>query len=115
MRALLLALPILFVAQPAFADSHLPEGVQQLLTCATVYSMRSDDAKEAGDEGTATEFFNMGDALIWQARAMLESAGYAPDAIENAEMSSALITGLRYGAGEDQAMLDECLAAADSP
>jgi hypothetical protein len=114
MRALLF-LPLPFLASPALADSHLPEGVQQLLTCATVYSLRSDDAREAGDEGTATEFFNMGDALVWQARAVMESAGYAPDAIENAEMNSALITGLRYGGGEGEAMLDECLAAADSP
>jgi hypothetical protein len=115
MRALLVALPVLLLLQPAQAQSTLPEGVEQLLTCANVYSMKSDAAKEEGDDGAATEFFNMGDALVWQARAVLEAAGYTADRIENVEMNSALVTGFRYGAGEDQSMLDECLAAADSP
>ena len=67
------------------------------------------------DEGGATEFFNRGDALIWQARSVMEGAGFAADRIENAVMTSALTTGFRYGAGEAEDMLAECLAAEDSP
>ena len=115
MRALSLAVLALFVVSPAFAQSDLPEGVERLVTCSTVYSPKSEDAKAAGDEGGATEFFHRGDALIWQARSTMESAGMAPDAIENVEMNFALTVGFRYGAGEAETMLAECLAAEDSP
>lgn len=115
MRAFLLAPFLLLAVPPALAQSTLPEGVERLVTCANVYSMHSEDAKTAGDEGTATEFFYMSEALLGQARAVLESAGYSPDGIENVEMTSALTTGFRYGAGEAETMLAECLAAADSP
>lgn len=115
MRAYLLAPLLLLAVQPAAAQSTLPDGVEPLLTCGNVYSMHSRDAKEAGDEGGATEFFNRGDALMWQARSMLEAAGYTAESIENVVMTSALTTGFRYGAGEGEAMLAECLAAEDSP
>ena len=115
MRAYLLATLLMLAAHPALAQSTLPDGVEQLLTCGNVYSMHSEDAKAAGDEGGATEFFNRGDALIWQARSVMEGAGFAADRIENAVMTSALTTGFRYGAGEAEAMLAECLAAEDSP
>lgn len=115
MRALLLAPFALLFALPAAAQSTLPEGVEQLLTCGNVYSMTSEDAKDAGDEGGATEFFNRGDALIWQARSVMEGAGFDAERIENAVMTSALTTGFRYGAGEAETMLAECLAAEDSP
>ena len=36
MRALSLAVLTLLVAQPAFAQSDLPEGVERLVTCSTV-------------------------------------------------------------------------------
>ena len=115
MRALLLAPLLLLAVPPALAQSDLPEGVAQLVTCSTVYSMRSDEAKTAGDEGTATEFFHMSEALLGQARAVMESAGYSAADIEDVEMNNALVTGFRYGAGEAEAMLAECLAAADTP
>src|SRR5690242_3857427 len=115
MRALSLAVLVLVAASPALAESTLPDGVEHLLTCSNVYSMKSDDAKTAGDEGGATEFFNRSDALVWQARSVMEGAGLSPADIENAEMTSALTTGFRYGAGEDETMLAECLAAEDSP
>lgn len=115
MRALSLAVLALLVVQPAFAQSDLPEGVEHLLTCSTVYDMKSQDAKAAGDDDGATEFFNRGDAMLWQARGTMEAAGMAPEAIQNAEMNFALTIGFRYGAGEADAMLAECLAAEDSP
>ena len=115
MRALSLAVLVLVTATPAFAQSTLPDGVEPLLTCANVYSMKSQDAKTAGDDGGATEFFNRGDALVWQARSILAGAGLSPAAIEHAEMTSALTPGFRYGAGEAETMLAECLAAEDSP
>jgi hypothetical protein len=114
MRPVLLAPLLLVISAPAFADD-LPPGVDSLLTCGHVYSMKSEDAKAAGDEGGATEFFHMGDNLIWQARTTLEGAGYAADAVENVVMNNSLITGFRYGAGEADTMFEECLAAADSP
>ena len=77
MRALSLAVLTLLVAQPALGQSELPEGVEHLLTCATAYSLKSDEAKEAGDEGGATEFVTRGDALTWQARSTMEGAGMA--------------------------------------
>lgn len=108
-------LPLLVLcAGPALADD-LPEGVDQLLTCGHVYSMKSEDAKALGDEGAATEFYHMGDNLIWMARGRMEAAGFAPDAVENVVMNTALTVGFRYGAGEDEALFTECLAAADSP
>jgi hypothetical protein len=115
MRALFLAPLLLLAATPASAQSALPEGVAQLVTCSNVYSMHSDDAKTAGDEGTATEFFHLSDALLGQARAVMESAGYTASDIEDVEMNNALVTGFRYGAGEAETMLAECLAAADAP
>jgi hypothetical protein len=115
MRAISLAVLAVLIATPALAQADLPEGVERLMTCGTVYSMQSDDAKAAGDEGGATEFFHRGDALIWQARSAMEAAGMAPDAIQNVEMNFALTVGFRYGAGEADAMLAECLAAEDSP
>ena len=115
MRALSLAVLTLLVVQPVLAQSELPEGVEHLLTCATAYSLKSGEAKDAGDEGGATEFFNRGDALTWQARSTMEAAGMAPDAIQDVEMNFALTAGFRYGAGEGETMLAECLAAEDSP
>ena len=115
MRALSLAVLVLVTATSAFAQSTLPDRVEPLLTCANVYSMKSQDAKTAGDDGGATEFFNRGDALVWQARSILEGAGLSPADIENAEMTSARTTGFRYGAGEAETMRAGCLAAEDSP
>ena len=115
MRALSLAVLVLAAATPALAQSGLPDGVEPLLTCANVYSMKSEEATTAGDTGGATEFFNRGDALVWRARSLMEGAGLSPADIENAEMNSALVTGFRYGAGEAETMLAECLAAEDSP
>ena len=115
MRALLLVPLALLFVQPAIAQSTLPDGVEPLLTCGNVYSLKSDDAKEQGDEDTATEFFYRGDALIWQARSMLEAAGYDANRVENVVMTSVLTTSFRYGAGEGEAMLADCLAAEDSP
>ena len=114
MRALSLAVLALLIAQPALAQP-LPDGVEHLLTCSTVYSLKSDGDKAAGDEGSATEFFHRGDATLWQARSTMEAAGMTPEDIQNAEMNFALIVDFRYGAGEDEAMLAECLAAEDSP
>jgi hypothetical protein len=115
MRAFRLALLAALTVSPAFAQGGMPDGVERLMTCGTVYSMQSDDAKAAGNEGGATEFFHRGDALIGQARSTMEAAGMAPDAIQNVEMNFALKVGFRYGAGEADAMLAECLAAEDSP
>lgn len=115
MRALSLAVLALLIAQPAMAQSDLPDGVEQLMTCSTVYSMKSDEEREAGDEGNAIEFFHRGDAMLWQARTTMEAAGMTPGDIQNVEMNFALIVGFRYGAGEDETMLAECLAAEDSP
>ena len=109
------ALAVAVFAVPARAQDDLPEGVEALLTCATVYSMRSDEAREGGDEGTATEFSHMGDAVRWQAVATLEGAGYSAEAIEDVEMNFALMTGFNYGAGMGEQMLADCLAAWDSP
>ena len=85
------------------------------MTCATVYSMRSDEAEEAGDPDSALEFFHMGDALRWQARSTLEAEGYSPGLVEDVEMNFALMTGFNYGAGMGEQMLADCLAAWDSP
>jgi hypothetical protein len=115
MRLILAAAALALLTVPVAAQTDLPEGVEQLMTCGHVYSMRSTDAKEAGDEGTATEFFNMSDALIWQARATLESSGYTADQIEDVDMNFALTTGFNYGAGMGEQMLADCLAAWDSP
>lgn len=115
MRATTLALFAVLFSTPGFAQSSLPDGVEQLLTCGTVYSLKSDDDKAAGDEGGATEFYHRGDALIWQARTTMETAGLAPDAVENAVMNAALTVGFRYGAGEAETLLAECLVAEDSP
>lgn len=100
---------------PAAAQESLPAGVERLLTCASVYSMRSDEAREAGDEDGATEFFNMGEALRWQAVATLEAAGYAADAVADVEMNFAQLAGFGHGAGGGEQMLADCLAAWDSP
>lgn len=117
MRRAVLVLAVLCAAGPALAqsDTALPEGVDQLVTCSTVYSMKSDDARAAGDEGTATEMFHMGDNLLFLARSRLEAAGYTAQAITDIEMNYALMIGFRYGAGEDEAMLAECRAAEDTP
>src|SRR5688572_12151883 len=80
---LILTCAAFFMPAAALAANDLPEGVEQLLTCGHVYAMRSDDAKEAGDEDAALEFYYMGDALIWEARTSLEVAGYSPEQIEN--------------------------------
>lgn len=100
---------------PAAAADDLPEGVEQLMTCATVYSIRSDEADEAGDADSALEFFHMGDALLWQARSTLEAEGYTAQQVEDVEMNFALMTGFNYGAGMGEEMLADCLAAWDSP
>lgn len=115
MRLTIFCAVLLATAAPAVAQSDLPEGVEQLMACAHTYSMRSDDAREAGDEGAATEFYNMGDALLWQARSILEAAGYDAQQVEDVEMNSALVTGFNYGAGMGEEMLADCLAAWDSP
>lgn len=115
MRALIPAVFAVLLASPAVAQSGLPDGVEQLLTCGTVYAMKSEDAKAAGDEGGATEFYYRGDNLIWQARTSMELAGMTAAEIENVEMNFALTIGFRYGAGEAETMLAECLAAEDSP
>jgi|SRR5690606_8048599 hypothetical protein len=115
MRLMLAAALVAASAVPAAAQNELPEGIDELMTCRHAYSMRSADAQEAGDEATATELFNMSDALYWQARAVLESAGYSADEIDNVDMNYALVTGFSYGAGMGEDMLAECLAAWDSP
>jgi hypothetical protein len=114
MRWILGVTALALLTVPAAAQNDLPEGVEQLMTCGHVYSLRSTDAKDAGDEGVATEFFNMGDALLWQARTTLEGAGYTAEQIQDIEMNSALINGFSYGA-DGESMLATCLAAWDSP
>jgi hypothetical protein len=111
----ILAASLALLAAPAFAANDLPEGVEQLMTCGHVYAMRSTEMKEAGDEGTATEFFNMSDALIWQAKTTLEGAGYTAEQINDVDMNFALTTGFNYGAGMGEQMLADCLASWDSP
>jgi hypothetical protein len=115
MRLILAAVLLASATLPAAAANDLPDGVEQLLTCGHVYSMKSQDAKDAGDSGAETEFFNMGDALRWQARAKLEEAGYNPQQIDDIDSNYALMTGFNYGAGMGEEMLSDCLAAADSP
>lgn len=100
---------------PAAAQNELPDGVDQLMTCAHVYSMRSQEAAEAGDAGAQAEFFNMGDALLWQAKSTLEAAGYTAEQVNDVDMNYALTTGFNYGAGMADEMLATCLAAWDSP
>jgi hypothetical protein len=109
------ALLAALVALPAAAAEGLPEGVEQLLTCGSVYSMRADEVAEAGDADSEAEFRNMGEALIWQAEATLAAAGFTAGEIEDAEMNSALLTGFNYGAGMGEELLADCLAAWDSP
>jgi hypothetical protein len=112
----LLLVPFLaVVATPVFAANDLPEGVEPTLVCAHVYSLRSDDAREAGDEGAATEFFHMGDTLSWQAKGSLESAGYTAEQIDSIDMNIAMMTGFNYGAGMAEELLANCLAQWDSP
>jgi hypothetical protein len=116
MRGVVLVLALLCVSDPALAQSDpLPEGVEQLMTCSTVYSMKSDEARAAGDEGTATEMFHMGDNLLYLARSRMQTAGYTAQTITDVEMNYALMIGFRYGAGEGEAMLADCLAAEDTP
>jgi hypothetical protein len=112
----MLATAVLLAATaPALAANDLPEGVEQLLTCAHTYSMRSDELSEAGDADGALELYNMGDALLWQARTSLEAAGYSPEQVDNIDMNSALMTGFNYGAGMGEEMLETCFMAWDSP
>lgn len=114
MRMLLVS-TLLLTAAPALAANDLPEGVEPMFVCASVYSMKSDDLREAGDEGAATEFFHMSDAVRWQAVGTLEAAGYTAEQIENVEMNMAMMTGFNYGAGMGEELLANCLAAWDSP
>jgi hypothetical protein len=114
MRLLVLS-AFFLVTTPALAANDMPEGVEPMLVCAHVYSLKSADAQEAGDEGAATEFFNMGDALSWQAKGSLESAGYTAKQIDNIDMNIAMMTGFNYGAGMAEELLANCLASSDSP
>ena len=115
MRLLMAVSLVAATIVPASAQNELPEGVDQLMTCAHVYSLKSEDAAAAGDEGAKTEFFHVGDALLGQAKLTLESAGYSADEIENVDMNYALTTGFNYGASMGEEMLADCLAAADTP
>jgi hypothetical protein len=115
MRLMLAALLVAAAIVPAAAANDLPDGVAELLTCGHTYSLKSQDAAEAGDPDTEAEFFNMGDALLWQARSMLEAAGYSAQQIDDIDMNNALTTGFNYGAGMGEEMLQTCLAAWDSP
>ena len=111
--ALVLALAAL--PTPAEAENELPDGVTELFVCSHVYSLRSEEALEAGDEGGATEFFHMGDALLVQGQNTLLEAGYTAEQVDNIDANFALTTGFNYGAGEGENMLASCLAAWDSP
>ncbi|HHY48799.1 MAG TPA: hypothetical protein GYA10_03535 [Alphaproteobacteria bacterium] len=102
------------LAVSALADD-LPEGVGQTLTCGHVYSLRSEELRQAGDDGGATELSYMSDALLQQARVLLEGSGYTAAEIDDIDMSHALTTGFNYGAGMGEQMLADCLAAWDSP
>jgi hypothetical protein len=115
MRLLLAAGLVAATVAPVLAANDLPEGVEQLMTCGHVYSMKSDDAAQAGDAGAQAEFFNMSDALLWQARSAMEAAGYTAVQINDVDMNFALTTGFNYGAGMGEQMLADCLAAWDSP
>jgi len=115
MRLLLAAGLAAAFALPAAAAEGLPEGVEQLMTCGHVYSIRSDEAAKAGDADTQAELFNMGDALIWQAKSSMEAAGFTAQEINDVDMNYALMTGFNYGAGMGEQMLADCLAAWDSP
>lgn len=115
MRLIALAVFAALTVTPALSQSGLPDGVDRMLNCGHVYTMKSEDAKTAGDTGGATEFFNRGDNLLWLARTTMESAGMSADAAEDAVMNTAVVIGFLYGAGEAETMLAECLAAEDSP
>lgn len=112
---LVAAILVLAACLPAQAASDLPDGVEQLLTCGHVYSLRGDDARQSGDDGAAFEFSNMGQALLGQARTTLEGAGYDSGQIDDIDANAALMTGFNYGAGMGEEMLAGCLAAWDSP
>lgn len=115
MRLSLAAAVLAATMLPAWAAGELPEGVDQLLTCGHVYSLRSADAQAAGDADSEAEFFNMSEALLWQARTTMEAAGYDAQGIQNVVDNNAMMTGFNYGTGQGDAMLEDCLAAWDSP
>lgn len=114
MRRLFFAVPILMLAAP-LAAQEIPAHVEPLLTCGHVFSLHSMDAGEAGDPDTEAEFFNMGDALLWQAQVALQEAGFAEAVIQDVLLNSGITVGFRYGGGEKQALLADCLAGWDSP
>lgn len=92
------------------AAQEIPPAAEQALLCGHVFSLKSGDDTAAGDQGAATEFYYRGDELIWRARLTLEEAGFDMEAVQGAVDSSAMMTGFRYGAGEADALLAECLA-----
>lgn len=103
------------------AAGCLPSGaeevsaVDQALTCAHTFEMRAEDLRAEGDGDGALEIQNMSEALLAQATAMLEASGEPANAIEDRIANTALITGFRYGAGEDTDLIASCLASWDSP
>lgn len=114
MRLILAAALFAGFATVSMAADDLPEGVEQAISCSTVYSLHSDELREKGDEAGAAEFFNMGDALRGQAVAGMENAGFSADQVNDVEMNYALIIGFGYGS-DPETMLADCLAAWDSP
>lgn len=108
MRSLLTIALLLAGTSSAFAVDNLPEGAEELLGCGHVYSMKADDAKEAGDEGGATEMQGMSDAYMGRADILLAEAGLDEVERENVVMSTALIFGFRYGAGEGDDIIAAC-------
>lgn len=114
-RIVTAACAVLFLTAPASAEGEaLSDEIARLLECGHVYSLRSGEVTEAGDEDAALEFFHMGDALLAQARDAMAAAGLSPQEIEDADLNWAMMAGFTY-AGEGEDMLAGCLAEWDSP
>lgn len=96
-------------AAPAFAQD-IPADAEHALSCSTIFSVKADDARDAGDGGTATELSYRSDELNARGVLILQGAGFTDADIENVLMNTAMKVGFLTGAGEPPYSDEECFA-----
>lgn len=109
-RPLSIAVAVLpFLAAGAFAAEVSPE-TELVLSCATIISLKAEDARNAGDSAGANEWGNRAGELEARARGMLDADGFTASEAEDVVMNSALMVGLNVGFGAPPYTDAECFA-----